>query len=79
MWRKLKSEILSKFAANTKISVLYTGVSSSEDLFTFLIVLKHLNLLNKVDITATEYMQEALDAIYKRVLSEKEMEISIKN
>ncbi len=79
MWRKLKSDIFPKFTSANKISILYTGVSTGEDLFTLLIVLKQLNLLAKVDITATEYTQEALDNLQKRVLSEKEMEISIKN
>jgi chemotaxis protein methyltransferase CheR len=79
MWRKLKTEILPKFASNIKISVLFTGVSSGEDLFTFLIILKQLNLLSKLDLIATECTQEALDNLNKRVFSEKEMEISIKN
>lgn len=79
VWRKLKKELLPKLLKNEPLKITLIGVSTGEELFTLLIVLKQLNALGKVELTLTEITQNAIDQLKTKTFLNKEMEISIKN
>ena len=88
-WRVLKDEILPKAITNVGYKIWFPEVGSGEELYSLLIVLKTLNLTDKVRIFATSISERQLeniqkgyflarkaevnDANYKRVFSEGEL------
>lgn len=75
-WKALRQLITETLASKEKIKIWHAGCSSGEEVFSMLILLKELNLLNKTEIVATDINKGILEkAAYARIPN-KNMELN---
>ncbi len=60
LWRKLKTRVKSDFQSKDTLSVWHAGCSTGEEVYSFGIVLKELNLLKKTKALATDFNMNAI-------------------
>ena len=78
LWREL-SFILQKNVGNRIYRVWFPDVSSGEELYSFLVLLKEIDLYDKVEVIATSISSLNLESIKKGVYELKKMEINQAN
>lgn len=78
-WRMLRSDIISKFKINNTIRIWVAGVSTGEELFSLIILLKEEGLLDKTKILATEISDLALMKLKTIKFDSKSLEIAESN
>ena len=79
-WLELRENILPMiFEENRNVSIWHAGCSSGEEVFSMAILLKEMNLLDKVRIVATDIDTAILQKAREGVYSMKNMELNTKN
>lgn len=79
-WRDLRDKYLKDLAKNKELKVLIPGVTSGDDLYTLLIVLKEEGLLNDVKIVATSLSEIRINQIiHGGMYDQKKIEIGEAN
>lgn len=79
-WRDLRDKRLKELYKNREIKVLIPGITSGDDLFTFLILLKEEGMLSDVKITATSLSDLRINQVKKGGLFDmKKIEIGEAN
>ncbi|MEM9856247.1 MAG: protein-glutamate O-methyltransferase CheR [Bacteroidota bacterium] len=79
-WRVLRDDIIPAILLNhQKIRIWHAGCSSGEEVFSMVILLKEMNLLNNAQIIATDLDTNILDRAKKGEYTLKNMELNEKN
>lgn len=78
LWIELRENIVPQFVKKGS-HIWIPEVTSGEELISFAIVLKELNLLNKVNITASCFGRNQIDIIKEATFPIKKMETSLAN
>jgi chemotaxis protein methyltransferase CheR len=73
-WSYLKTEILTKLSGNKYLRIWVTSSTTGQELFSLLIVLKELNILNNCQIVATNLSQKNIDIIKTGAFDVKKIE-----
>ena len=60
LWKNLKTLLKNEFNQKANIDIWHAGCSTGEEVFTMGIVLKEINLINKVKAVATDFNQDAI-------------------
>lgn len=80
LWRVLKEEVLVKLSRQyEKPTVWIPNCVSGDELFSLLIILKELNMLEKFDITASVICQKTMDKIHSGIFDERKIQLSEDN
>ncbi len=61
LWQILKHKALSRFAKKEKINIWHAGCSSGQEVYSMLMILNELELIDKVNILATDINQDLLE------------------
>ncbi len=77
-WSYLSKEVIPKLK-NSKIKIWHAGCSSGEEVYSMAILLKELDMLDKVTITATDISNSILDKAKKGSYTLSKMETNRKN
>src|SRR6056297_2052068 len=67
VWQDLRFRILPKFKNNKNINIWHAGCSTGQEVYSMLILLNELDLLDKAKIFATDINEDALNAAKKGV------------
>ncbi|MBC8112211.1 MAG: protein-glutamate O-methyltransferase CheR [Verrucomicrobia bacterium] len=79
-WRVLRDHVLPNILLNnTNVSIWHAGCSSGEEVFSMAIVLREMNLLDKVKIIATDIDTDILTRAKSGTYPIKNMELNQKN
>jgi len=78
-WRSVKSVITLALQNREKIRIWHAGCSSGEEVFSMLILLKEMDLLDKIEIIASDIDKSILEKAKEGKISRKSMEININN
>ncbi len=62
IWKTLKHKVLSKLSKRQRISIWHTGCSTGQEVYSMLILLNELGMLDKTNIFATDVNQNVIDA-----------------
>jgi chemotaxis protein methyltransferase CheR len=65
IWQTLRYRILPKFAENSNINIWHAGCSTGQEVYSMMILLNELGLLNKAKIFASDLNTDALEAAKK--------------
>ena len=65
IWQALRYRILPKFKNNKNINIWHAGCSTGQEVYSMMILLNELGLLDKAKIFATDLNEEALDMAKK--------------
>jgi len=65
IWQTLKYRILPKFSENRNINIWHAGCSTGQEVYSMMILLNELGLLDKAKIFASDLNTDALDAAKK--------------
>lgn len=65
VWHSVKYRILPKLQQNEKIDIWHAGCSTGQEVYSMLILLNELNMLDKVNIYASDINYQALDKAKK--------------
>jgi len=79
LWKYIKDELFQKIISETGTKIWMPMVTSGEELFTLLIVLKEENMLHDIKVQATSNSVKILDDIKTGFLDLKKMEVNIAN
>ena len=71
IWLSLRSEILSKLANNPVIRIWHAGCSTGQEVYSMIILLNEMGLLNKAELYATDLNTDAIDTAKKGVYKYK--------
>ncbi len=78
LWREMKF-ILNKEKNRQSFKIWFPEVSSGEELYSFLILLKEIDLLDKVKVLVTSFSDKNIEFIKKGVFDIKKMEVNNAN
>ncbi len=67
LWISLKNDILPRFTKKENIKIWHVGMSSGQELYSMLILLKELELFDKTDIYGTDINSDMLEEARKGV------------
>lgn len=67
IWQTLKYRILPKFSENKNINIWHAGCSTGQEVYSMMILLNELDLLDKAKIFASDLNIDALDAAKKGI------------
>jgi len=79
LWRELRDTIIPKFLAEKEIRIWIPMMTSGDELFTLLIVLREMNLLDKVKVVASTYSTSNIERIKKGIYNLKKMDTNLAN
>lgn len=65
MWQMLRHRILPRFKANKTINIWHAGCSTGQEVYSMLILLNEMGLLEKVKVVATDINGDVLDIARK--------------
>ena len=65
IWQALRYRILPKFKNNKNINIWHAGCSTGQEVYSMMILLNEMGLLDKAKVFATDLNEEALDAAKK--------------
>src|SRR6056297_1667392 len=65
IWQALRYRILPKFKNNKNINIWHAGCSTGQEVYSMMILLNEMGLLDKAKIFATDLNEEALDVAKK--------------
>lgn len=65
MWQLLRHRILPRFKANKTINIWHAGCSTGQEVYSMIILLNEMGLLEKAKIVATDINSDVLDAARK--------------
>ncbi|HSZ72333.1 MAG TPA: protein-glutamate O-methyltransferase CheR [Cytophagaceae bacterium] len=74
-WKALKPLLTAISTSREKIKIWHAGCSSGEEVFSMLIVLKELGILDKVEIVATDIDKSILSRAKEAKITAKNMEV----
>lgn len=74
MWRELRDKVLPQIGESENVSVWMPCVTSGEELFTFMIILKEAGFLGKVKVVATSVSNKNIEALKKGIFDERRFE-----
>jgi chemotaxis protein methyltransferase CheR len=63
VWIDLKENIIPRYKSKEKISVWHTGSSTGQEVFSMMILLREMNLLEKADIYASDINTDVLEIL----------------
>ncbi len=75
-WQELKFSVLTKFKNYENIKILIPECNSGEELYTLLIILDQINLLEKSKVCVTSLSQLNVEKIKNAVIELKKMEVN---
>jgi len=75
-WQELKLSVLTKFKNYEDIKILIPECNSGEELYTLLIILDQLNMLEKVKISVTSLSPLNVERIKNAAIESKKMEVN---
>lgn len=78
-WRELKISVLNKFKVSKQIKILIPECNSGEELFTLLIILDQLNMLDRVKVCLTSLSRLNVERIKNAAIDLKKMEVNSAN
>lgn len=79
-WKALREQILPNILLNhNQISIWHAGCSSGEEVFSMVILLKEMGILEKVNIVATDIDDAIIAKAKKGAINLKNMELNSKN
>jgi len=78
-WKELKVYVLNKFKFSEEIQILIPECNSGEELYTLLIVLDQINMLDRVKIFLTSLSPLNIEKIKNATIELKKMEVNIAN
>jgi chemotaxis protein methyltransferase CheR len=78
-WRVMKTVLPNLFLNQEKIRIWHAGCSSGEEVYSMLILLKEMDLLDKVEIIASDIDRCILDKAKEGKISLRNMELNEKN
>jgi len=61
VWHTLRYRVLNKFSENRKINIWHAGSSTGQEIYSMLILLNEMNLLEKANIFASDINTDVLD------------------
>ena len=67
IWQTLKYRILPKFAENKNINIWHAGCSTGQEVYSMMILLNEMGLLDKAKLFASDLNEDALEAAKKGV------------
>jgi chemotaxis protein methyltransferase CheR len=67
IWQALKYKVLPKLASNKTINIWHAGCSTGQEVYSLMILLNEMNLLDKAKIYASDLNTDVLDAAKKGV------------
>lgn len=73
MWKRLKTLIFEKAQTKEKLRIWHAGCSSGEEVYSVLMILKELDLLDRAEIWASDIDIEIIDKAQKGLLKERSM------
>ncbi len=79
LWREMKKTVFDRIISSSDNKIWVPDFTSGEELITLCIVLKELNLLDKVKIIATTYSEKNIERVKSRCFSLKKMEANMAN
>jgi len=71
IWLSLRSEILPKLAQKPAIKIWHAGCSTGQEVYSMMILLNEMGLLNKTELYASDLNTDAIDAAKKGVYKYK--------
>jgi len=71
VWFSLRGEVLSKLAQNQIIRIWHAGCSTGQEVYSMIILLNEMGLLNKTELYATDLNTDAIDTAKKGVYKYK--------
>ena len=78
-WKTLRLQIPEMLATRDKLRIWHAGCSSGEEVYSMLIMLKELNVLDRVEIIASDIDTSILQKAKEGKISNKNMELNISN
>ncbi|MEN8119599.1 MAG: CheR family methyltransferase [Bacteroidota bacterium] len=78
-WRELKVYVLNKFKFTEEIKILIPECNSGEELYTLLIILDQINMLDRVKILSTSLSHLNVEEIKNATIEFKKMEVNSAN
>ena len=79
MWQALKDSILPKFKKYESINIWLPEISSDDELYTLLIVLKEANMLENSKIIATSFSEKKIKEASSRAITLKNLNANVAN
>jgi len=79
LWRYIREEIIPKLLNDQGTRIWFPSITSAEELYTQLIILKEENLLQDIRIVATSISEKNIECAKKGIYELKKMEINIAN
>ncbi len=78
-WKTLRMQIPEMLSNRDKLRIWHAGCSSGEEVYSMLILLKELNVLDRVEIIASDIDTSILQKAKEGKISNKNMELNISN
>jgi chemotaxis protein methyltransferase CheR len=78
-WLIIRNQVIPKISHNESIRIWHAGCSSGQEVFSMLILLEEMSLLNRVKIVATDLSNEILKKAKSGFISKKEFLINEDN
>lgn len=79
LWKDLRDNWMPKIIKDDDFKIWFPDITSGEELYSLIIVLKEILLLDKVKIIATGISRKKMEIAQKGVFEQKQMEINIAN
>jgi len=79
MWIELRDKILSKVTPKSDFKIWIPEVTTDDELFSLLIILEEMNLINSTKIYASTFVKQNLDKIKLGIVDIKKMEANSAN
>ena len=67
VWKKIKTELLPRYGSQSKIRIWHPGCSTGQEVYSMLMVLDELDLLEKSEVYASDLHKEVLETAQKGV------------
>ncbi len=61
LWQVLKHKVINRFTGSNKINIWHAGCSTGQEVYSMIIILNELELIDKVNILATDINEDALE------------------
>ncbi len=71
IWHSLRNEVLPKLAQKSRINIWHAGCSTGQEVYSMIIMLNEMGLLDKTDLYATDLNLDAIDTAKKGVYKYK--------
>lgn len=79
-WKSIRDQVIPNLAKTTnEIRIWHAGCSSGEEVFSMIILLDEIGLVNQTKLIATDIDQVIIQKALKNVISEKNMDVNLRN